>query len=570
MTIRTASRLGALATMCVLLSACVQRSPIYSPTASVAPEFGQTTTGGCEKLTHFRFEKLEVVSAELIDAGVLNTPSGAVAEHCRVVGFMNRRESPVDSQQYQIGFEMRLPMQWSGRFLYQGNGGTDGTIVAAVGDVGSGGPLTNALYKGFAVVSSDAGHSAAQNPLFGLDPQARIDYGYGAVTSLTPMAKSMVEFFYGRPADFSYIGGTSNGGRHAMVAAARLGSEFDGVLANSPGFNLPLAAAAQLYSAQQFATVATDVNNLETAFNQSERKLVAEAILERCDALDGLADGLVNNLAGCRTAFDLQRDVKSCTSQRDGSCLTEAQKQAVNAVFRGPQDNDGVTYYATTPFDPGLVTQAWAGWKFENSVGSRRDPVAVALIFQVPPFPDALADTRKFALNYSFETDFPKLFATDSLYLQSGIEFMTPPGIDQLQEFHASGGKMIVVQGVADGVFSVDDTANWYDRLDQNHQRNAASFVRFFMVPGMNHSRGGVATDQYDALDALTAWVEQGIAPDFLVASARGERNPGGVNPDVPANWSSNRTRLLCPYPSYAAYREGGDPESSQSFYCRQ
>ncbi len=96
---------------------------------------------------------------------------------------MDQRISPVDGQTYQIGFEMRLPVDWNGRFLYQGNGGTDGNLVPATGQVGSGGPLTNALHDGFAVISSDAGHNASQNPMFGLDPQARINYGYGAITS---------------------------------------------------------------------------------------------------------------------------------------------------------------------------------------------------------------------------------------------------------------------------------------------------------------------------------------------------------------------------------------------------
>src|SRR5262249_9985993 len=128
-------------------------------------------------------------------------------------------------------------------FFHQGNGGIDGSVVTATGSFG-GGPLTNALQQGFAVLSSDAGHSGSLGPAFGLDPQARLDYGYQAVGKLTPMAKQVVALAYGRGPDRSYFGGCSNGGRHTLVAAARYPEDYDGFLAGSPGFHLPLAALA--------------------------------------------------------------------------------------------------------------------------------------------------------------------------------------------------------------------------------------------------------------------------------------------------------------------------------------
>ena len=118
---------------------------------------------------------------------------------------------------------------------------------------------------GFAILSSDAGHGPHQTPLFGLDPQARLDYGYQAVGKLTPMAKSVIAAAYGRGPDRSYFAGVSNGGRHTMVAAARYADQYDGFLAIAPGFNLPKAAVAQLWGAQQYAKVATTTNDLSTA-----------------------------------------------------------------------------------------------------------------------------------------------------------------------------------------------------------------------------------------------------------------------------------------------------------------
>jgi hypothetical protein len=178
-----------------------------------------------------------------------------VAAHCLVKGSMHRRKGS-DGRDYAIGFEMRLPQDWNGRFYYQGNGGLDGNVQPAVGALG-GGPLTGALKQGFAVISSNAGHTGPQTPYFGLEAQARLDYGWQATAKLTPMAKALIGSAYGKGPDRSYIGGCSNGGRHAMVAASRLGDAYDGYLVGAPGYRLPSAAVAQLWGAQQWAPLAT-------------------------------------------------------------------------------------------------------------------------------------------------------------------------------------------------------------------------------------------------------------------------------------------------------------------------
>lgn len=151
---------------------------------------------------------------------------------------------------------------------------------------------------------------------------------------------------------------------------------------------------------------------------------------------------------------------------------------------------------------------------------------------------------------------------------------MMPPDELNLSKLRDHGGKLIIIQGNADGVFSSDDTKNWYDKLlaRYNNDRlgNATAFARFFRVPGMNHSRGGIATDQFDALTALVNWVEYDKAPDTMLASARGAGNRSGViNTELPADWSANRTRPLCPYPLIARYNEIGDSEKAENFSCK-
>ena len=561
--------LGPLAAACALsalLSACGGSGDATQLNAAQPGALAN-----CSTLTSaFSYSNTAIASASVVAAGTLSNAGAAVGEHCVVSGKMNQRVSSVDGQTYAIGFEMRLPKDWNGRFLYQANGGTDGVVSQAVGNISAGGMLRHALQQGFAVISSDAGHSAAQNPLFGLDPQARLDYGYQAVGTLTPMAKALIKAAYGRGPDRAYIGGTSNGGRHTMVAAARYSNDYDGFLAGSPGFNLPKAAVAQLYGAQQWATVATDRNNLETGFTTAERTMVAAAILAKCDALDGAQDGLVDDVEACRTAFDLQRDVPTCSGARDGTCLSSAQKTAYGNVMTGARNSKGEALYARWPYDPGVRTTGWADWKFRNSVGSSRDPVAVGFIFSSPPASSSiLSDTLSYALNFNMDVDAPKIFATSGIYTESAISFMTPPNPTKLNNLRDRGAKMIVFQGNADPVFSIDDTTAWYDALDTEYSGNAKRFVRLFRVPGMNHSRGGPATDQFDALAALVAWVENGQAPDSIVASARGAGNAGGVNADVPADWNPARTRPLCPYPLKARYKSG-DKEVASSFACEK
>ena len=566
---RMPARIASLVWCSVLAGCAALGGSQAPPMMQLMPAAGAALKSCSGLAASFGFAQTAIDSAKNVPAGTLKVGNATVGEHCQVNGKMHQRISPVDGQAYAIGFEMRLPRDWNGRFFYQANGGLDGFIPPAVGAVSGGGPLTHALRQGFAVISSDAGHTVQQLPLFGLDPQARLDYGYQAVAKLTPMAKALIEAAYGQAPGRSYIGGGSNGGRHAMVAAARLPEEYDGYLAVAPGFNLPKAAVAQLYGAQQYAKAATDPKNLETAFTLAERKLVAGRILARCDTLDGAADASVEDVAGCRAAFDLQRDVPTCGGVRDGTCLSAAQKSAIGNVFAGARNSRGEPLYARFPYDPGLTYSDWADWEFKYSV-TNRDPVALGFVFQVPPANAAIqSDLLGFALNFSMDNDAPKIFASNATYTESAMSFMTPPNPIQLDALRLRGARMIVVHGNADPVFSVDDTAAWYDAVRAAYGTDAARFVRLFRVPGMGHTRGGPATDQFDALSALVDWVERGRAPERIVASARGPGNSGGVNNDVPSSWAPNRTRPLCPYPAIARYNGSGSLDVADSFSCR-
>ncbi len=522
----------------------------------------------------------QISLSETVAEGAQKIANKAIAEHCAIKGKMFERTSNIDGETYAIGFEMRLPRQWNGRFLHQGNGGIDGVVQPALGGFG-GGPLSNALDQGFAVLSSDAGHSGG-TPAFGIDPQARLDYGYQAVAKLTPMAKAMLEMAYGKKPDRSYFAGCSNGGRHALVAASRYFKDYDGILAGAPGYNLPKAAVANLAGARLYQSVATTqaVKNhieLATAMNDAERQLVANKVLEVCDALDGAKDGIIQNTQACQKKFDLSRDVPSCTAQRDGSCLSVDQKRVLSTIFKGPTTSKGDLIYASFPFDAGFgagksgvpsggnpVGSGVAFWEFFAPLNL--DSGATGLIFKAPPEDLAAFKPVEFALNADIDALYASVFTPNETYSESAMSFMTPPKATQLKGLRDKGGKVLVYHGVSDSIFSINDSIAWLNGVQKDTGKN---FAKLYPVPGMGHCSGGPSTDQFDLLTPLVKWVEQGIEPQAVVASARGADNAGGANSDVPANWSSQRTRPLCPYPQIATYKGKGSLEDAKSFTCR-
>ncbi len=507
-----------------------------------------------------------ITAVNTIAVGTLAVGGQPIAEHCQVTGRMYERVSPVDQQTYAVSFEMRLPLNRNGRFFHQGNGGIDGSVVTAATGFG-GGPLTNTLSQGFAVLSSDAGHAAAQNPVFGIDPQARLDYGYQAVGKLTPMAKSLIKTAYGKGPDRSYFGGCSNGGRHAMVTATRYADEYDGIIAGAPGYNLPRAALANMAGARLYAGVATNPADLATGFTPTERKLVANAVLAKCDALDGAVDGLVQDVAACQAAFSLDNDVPTCAGARDGTCLSAAQKTAIGKIFSGPTTSNGHVIYAPFPYDAGEGAGGIAFWEFFAPLVL--DSGALGFVFTTPPQAAAGFSGPAYALSADLDVLAAEIYAANATYTESGMSFMTPVHPRHMNKLAERGGKIMVYHGVSDPIFSVNDSEAWYKGLQEEHDGHAADFARFFRVPSMGHCSGGPATDQFDAITPMVNWVEKGQAPDSLIASARGAGNAGGVNAEVPATWAADRTRVLCAYPKVAKYKGTGSLELASSFSCQ-
>jgi len=496
-------------------------------------------------------------------------PPGASApspDHCLIRGKINERTG-IDGKPYAVGYEVRLPATsiWNGKFIFQGGGGVDGVVRPALATIGSGAPSPNGLSVGYAAASTDAGHQEEPGPigayLFGLDPQARADKGYNSIPLVNTAAKALINAVYAKAASRSYFVGCSNGGRQAMAATQRYPDMFDGVIAAAPAYRVPLAAIDGVGHVQTFMSIAPKGSDgkpdLGSALTKDELKVLADGILDVCDAADGVKDGMVQAVKACK--FDPA--VLACKPGQNSACLPDEKVKALAKVQAGTRNSKGEVIYSDWPYDPGMAAPGWTAWKIGSPNASPPNarnvtliPGSIAYDFMSPP--EKPADLLDWTLKFDFDRDPPKVMKGADGF-ESGMEFEAAASTD-LDKFKARGGKIIFTHGAADPIFSALDTIRYQEALNAKYA-DAASFSRLFLIPGMNHCAGGPATDAFDAVAALDAWVERGIAPDMIAAKAR-------KTPDVP--WP-DRTRPLCAYPQVATYKGSGNIEDASSFDCK-
>ena len=573
----------------------------------------------CANIAQLVLPNTQIIKAELVSANSTPYPSpyqswGNLPEHCLVQGIVNPRmgvpapamdgygnltPAMASDPNYGISFELRMPTTtWNGDFFFTGGSGLDGVVGEAVGaTLGGGTAFPPALYRGFAVITQNSGHTSDQNTGFGYDPQARSDYGYQQIGTLTPVAKSILMSFYGISPVYSYYLGCSNGGREAMTSSQRWGDMFDGIVAGDPGFRVPHTAIAEAWDTQQFAQAAQavgtngptyDINgnpNLSPAASQSDLSLVGQFVLQACDTLDGLQDKMIFNTAACKQAFNpATLSQLQCSGAKTATCLLPAQIAAIQNVFAGPVDSQGNALYANLPYDVGISDPKWTMWTLGVNPPTAYIPVGypqpVYVAFPYPPTPAAnitlgaqlamylLSSLPNPSLNVfteSMDDLNNSLNATNSTFTQSAVSYLEATSTN-LDTFMGRGGKIIFFHGESDPVFSMYDTVNYYENLSSKYGTATGSFARLFLVPGMNHCSGGsYALDSFDSLAELVNWVEQGTAPDSMTA---GNSFNQTSNPLSGSALPPGRTRPLCPYPQFAQYTGTGNSEDAANFTC--
>jgi len=434
---------------------------------------------------------------------------------CRVEGYV----AP------QVRFELRLPTEnWYQRFMYSGCGGfcgrVDFRVRAAEG--------CSAVENGeFAMVASDLGHSTPEGNADTIwaagNRQGKIDYGYRGVHVVTLASKAIIEIFYGQAPAYSYFNGCSDGGREGMMEVQRYPEDFDGVIAGAPVMN---------NTANNTIFHAWSARHLFRAdgspvFSEKDLRVLHAGALAACDlAGDGIRDGLVSDPFSC--AFD--PEVLLCEAGDSGECLTGEQVAAARALYSGPIDSSGRRLFFGRPIGSEL---AWGG----------PNPVAYAAAFVRHMSED---EPREFDLDtFGFEPeDLRRYNSLASIFNATDTD---------ISAFRDAGGKLIMWHGLADPGVPAEGTLHYYNAVRERLGTSTDDFLTMYLLPGVGHCGGGHGPDRINLVNAIMAWVEDGVAPGAIETV---RREYGRVV----------QSRPVYPYPSVATYVGHGDPLDRTSF----
>jgi feruloyl esterase len=482
---------------------------------------------------------------------------GATRDYCKVLGAVE----PIDPNAPSVNFEVNLPVDWNGKAVQYGGGGSNGVLITGLA------PLRDArrdapapVARGFATWGTDSGHDNKKLPhprAFALNDEALVNMAYAAYKKTHDVGVRIARAFYDRPPAKIYFYGGSEGGREALMMAQRFPTDFDGIVsvvpvANYTGGNLMRAKLAQLQREGGW-------------IDPAKVKLIQNAVNAACDKLDGLEDGVISAYEKCLSTFDV--GTLRCPNGADtgDTCLSDKQIEADRLVHRPYQ----------YPFAMKNGVTAFPGWTYGNEVqpGGMTDTITGK---EPPQFPIANEKIQSIAwvnadgfVRYFFAQDpkfdpfqfSPEKFAGRIKEISEMFDTTDP----DLSAFQARGGKLILKGNGADYQRSVLQEIDYYksvvgkmgqDRVDQ--------FIRFYVTPGVNHPGNGVMRDgkavpaKVDLLGALDAWVDVGTAPDSLMQVSQQEETP----------FKTIASRPMCRYPLSPRYDGHGDPSQAASFTC--
>ncbi|CAE6759228.1 Mono(2-hydroxyethyl) terephthalate hydrolase [Paraburkholderia aspalathi] len=494
------------------------------------------------------------------------TGAQATGEYCLVSGAIN----PVDPAAPQIKFQIAMPTVWNNKIMMFGGGGYDGTIPAPTGNVPAG-PTAQPtpLGRGYATFASDSGHQAnalgSEDGSFGVNDEAVQNFSGDALKKTRDAAVYLIDARYAVKAPKrAYFAGGSSGGREALAVVQRWPQDWDGSIVLYPAW-----AAASLDL--QFGRITRSLAAPGAYLDQAKRKVLLNAVLAACDTLDGVADGLISNVAACNTTFNPATATVNGTALRcaggadtGDTCLSDAQISALNVyntpITFGYPLASGETQY------PGFNVYG-ADLGVANASALQPTVTTLALGTSQPASP--MPTTAPYLS--VFWDQWIRYFVTrDSNYNSLTVDPQNPGSLQarisqltglqdvnktDLSAFNARGGKILMAHGMADALVSTRSTEQYYQRLQATMGASAvANFVRFYEIPGYGHAVSTVYNASWDSLTTLENWVENGVTPPAqTVADTAG----------VPG-----RTRPLCEYPSFPRYNGSGDVNAASSFTC--
>jgi hypothetical protein len=538
------------------------------------------------------------------------TPTAATstsAAFCLVRGILEERSDGIagipgtpsyrTSQHYGTLFEVRLPNIWNGRYMFQGSGGTEGGLPGATGSIG--GTNGSQINNGFVVASQNGGHANTELPgsfplgaitdlnhiqvlsqnMFFSDEKAVRDWAYNSIDTTTQTTKYLIDAYYGRSPEKSYFVGCSTSGRQGMAMFQNFPQHFDGVVAGDPFYLPPEISLSETWGLEQIISVSPIVNGAPQylqSFTLADQNLFTNAILAACDHLDGLVDGVIDNPAACR--FDPATFVfpssgvygsiapsmpLQCAGGKTATCLTPAQVIATKKIDQGPRTSGGEIIIAPDgtplsgyPFDGGFMQPSGIPTRDIGTANSPPGNIGLGS-GQLPLFWFATPDPTYNPLTVNYDTD---------------MHLVTPasPAVNnstEIQPFIKRGGKVMFYHGLSDSGPPWPYTLKYFLDVASKHGgvKHADNFMKLYLVPNMGHCSGNMATDNFDMLTPMVNWIENGVAPQEIIAT--GNRFPAVVGPYTGLG-NTTRSRPLCPYPNTLRYRGSGDISQASSYAC--
>ncbi|MDN7853206.1 tannase/feruloyl esterase family alpha/beta hydrolase [Burkholderia seminalis] len=507
---------------------CAALNSLAIPASSIAEPTGGAT----------------ITSATLVEAA---------GEYCQVNGAI----APVDPAAPSIRFQVNLPTHWNRKALHYGGGGFDGTLITGVDalDMAPTGTPTP-LADGYATFGDDSGHQSASitDGKFAANDESLANYGGLSLKKTHDVAMALIRKRYASAPGKTYFFGSSTGGRDGLSEAQRWPADYDGIVVNRPALN---------YTGLRLSNVvlgrALYLNNGAGWLDVAKTVLLQNAVMSACDALDGVADGIVSNVAACKAQSATVLASVRCPNGADSgdTCLSDAQIatiQTIAAPLQLPYPlANGVTQYAGYNILAGSV---FAGPYTTRDLGESK----------VPANPAGKKDANQWVTGDQWVKYFVTRVPTfDSLTFDpvnpgayqsrvQALSALTDATSTDLSAYVAKGGKLIMTHGLADEIVSTDSSTDYYAGLVQRFgQGTVDGFVRFYLMPGVGHGTGPFHP-AIDSLSALDEWVESGKAPETLTMSDLNAATLG-------------RTRPLCRYPLWPKYI-GGDVKAAESFQC--
>ena len=476
----------------------------------------------------------------------------ATPQHCQVIG----RIAPLTADAPPIRFHINLPLEWNGRSVQYGGGGFNGVLITALGlPPASPFDRPSPLAKGYVTYGTDSGHETKQGEppqAFALNDEAFVNFAHASYKKVRDVAVAVMAKAYGRGPENLYFVGSSEGGREGLTMAQRYPTDFDGIFSRVPVINWA--------GLQHHGTRAGLATFGEGYLKAAHVKLVHDAVVKTCDAVDGNADNLVSNPVACKTAFKAAT-LKCAAGANPDTCLNDAQIKAIETLHspykfpfklaNGLDDYPGfgVSGEAIPAAGP---TGGWGAWW----VGSTAP--------ELPPKPTngiawvyGAGGTRYvFARdpNYDVTKYKPEDHKKRVLEVSALMDSTNP----DLSAFRRHGGKLVILENMADYAQSPYAGIRYFAAVETRMGKSAVrSFARLYTAPGVDHVGSG-APGSVDMLDVLADWVEAGKAPGALTV----------VEQTVEAAPKVTRSRPLCEWPTWPKYKGTGDATLAASYDC--